>query len=365
MEPTLLLDLAIKALVDNIDNLDKDLVKIIIVPFRQKMLKEMFEMVRNHHLQCNCRDNHLEKMWAILPFLFKSKFYTKLNFVDLPRMNCPFSTVTNPRFQEFIRCLGANTPNLRELKIYEPTSDEYSLEERELNSIIQLKNLALLKIYNVQVPLSGILDLSRECEKLDCIRASKVMIDVELSSAAFGDDFAFICIEAYDFYLGRTSLNMVRTIPTRDPKYKAYTHYVRLSLRPRKIQELFLLAQSFAEKLKDIWIDFSKLADFEEMVEFPHLPHIKYAEIDCEGESAHALRCFMKRNGQSLQELTLTYVDIKDKMTFGEIFSSCPNLQNLELFACTLVGNDAPVYAMQQLKRFQWHGLNRFFILHF
>ncbi|CAB3381130.1 Hypothetical predicted protein [Cloeon dipterum] len=358
MEPPLLLDLAIKALIDNIDKLDKDLVKTIIVPFRQKMLKEMFEMLWNHHLTCDGEDDHNDKLWAILPFLINSKYYTKLDTLDLPGMVCPFSTVTNSRFQEFFRGVGANTPNLRELIIRQLTvREEYSLEERELNSIIQLKNLAFLYIQNVQVPLSGILDMSRECKKLDCIRANKVIIDVQLSCAAFGDNFAYIYIEAYDFYLGRTSLYMARTM-RGGSKYKDYTHYIHLRLRPRTNQELFLLAQRFAEKLKEIRIVCTYLNDAKEIDEFPHLPQIKRATILSGRNSAHVLRCFLKINGQSLQELSLCDVGIEEKMAFSEIFNLCPNLKSLELNACTLVGNDAPVDSMQQLKRFSWCSKN-------
>ncbi|CAB3381129.1 Hypothetical predicted protein [Cloeon dipterum] len=284
-----LLDVVIKFLVDNIKKFDKEFVKNNIGPVRKEMLERMLKMVDNHGLTCDGQANHLEKMWEILPCLINSKSYTELNFGDLMTSEeCESCIWSNNCFQEFIRCLGTNTPNLRQLIIVIPNIEccdfEYSLEERELNSIIQLKNLAILDIEDVRVPLSGIFDISRRCEKLERISAEAVIIDVELSSAAFGDDFAYIYIEAYDFYLGRTSLNMVREMSTiRDPKYKAYTHYVRLSLMPRKIQELFLLAQSFAEKLKDIWVDSSKLKGIEEMVGFPHLPQIKYAKFVCGG----------------------------------------------------------------------------------
>ena len=96
------------------------------------------------------------------------------------------------------------------------------------------------------------------------------------------------------------------------------------------------------------------MKDIEEMVEFPHLPEVKSATILCRNKSANALRCFMKRNGDTLQELTLDGIDIKEKMTLSEIFSFCPNLHSLELKRCILSGNDAPVDAMQQLKRFAW-----------
>ncbi|CAB3387204.1 Hypothetical predicted protein [Cloeon dipterum] len=300
-------------------------------------------------------------MWKILPFLLNSKSYTKLHIGDLTTLECESCIWSNNCFQEFIRCLGTNTPNLRELRIlisnFECCNFDYSLEERELNSIIQLKNLAILHIHFVSVPLSGIFDISRRCSKLEHILADRVKIDVKPSCAAFGDDFAYIYIQAD--YLGQMYLEMERTMPTRDPKFKDHTHYVGLKLKPKKHKDLFLVNE-FAAKLKQINFHCTDLEGIEEMVDFPHLPHVKYARFDCEGKSAHALRCFLKRNGESLLELDLHHVDSKEKMTFGEIFSFCPNLQSLTLFFCTLFGNDAPVDAMQQLKRFAWHCLYRF-----
>ncbi|CAB3379074.1 Hypothetical predicted protein [Cloeon dipterum] len=61
--------------------------------------------------------------------------------------------------------------------------------------------------------------------------------------------------------------------------------------------------------------------------EFPRLPEIKFATIAFGGKSANVLRCFIERNGESLQELYLEGINIEEKMIFGEIFSSCPNLQ--------------------------------------
>ncbi|CAB3381135.1 Hypothetical predicted protein [Cloeon dipterum] len=358
-----LLDMSIKFLVDNIKKFDKEFVKNNIGPVRKEMLERMLKMVDNHGLTCDGQANHLEKMWEILPCLINSKSYTELDFGDLTTSKeCESCIWSNNCFQEFIRCLGTNTPNLRQLIIVIPNFEwcdfEYSLEERELNSIIQLKNLAILDIEDVRVPLSGIFDICRRCEKLERIHAEAVIIDVELSSAAFGDDFAYICIKESD-YSRQISLDMKRTVPTTDPKYEVNTHYVRLYLKPKRNKDLFL-AQEFATKLREIQVDFSKLEGMEEMAGFPHLPQIKCARFVCGGKSAHALRCFLKRNGESLLELDLFDVDSKDKMTFGEIFTFCPNLKSLELFACTLVGNDAPVDAMQQLKRFKWRWLNRY-----
>ncbi|CAB3381138.1 Hypothetical predicted protein [Cloeon dipterum] len=355
MEPPRLLDLAIKALVDNIDNLDKDLVKTIIVPFRQKMLKEMLEMARNHYLNCDRQDDHKDKLWPMLPFLINSKIYTKLDTLCL--MVCPCYTVTNSRFQEFIRCLKVNTPNLRKLRIHRPTQNgEYSLEERELNSIMQLKNLTILEIRSVRVPLSRISDISRRCEKLKRLEANDVTIDVELSSATFGDDFAYFYIRAFEFYRGRMSLIMQRKMLTRNPIFKDDKHFVHLSLRPRNNQEILHLAQLFPEKLNEIWLDSSQMENIDE---FPHLPHLKKAIIICNSKSVHVLRCFMKRNGESLQELSLCDVDIKDKIAFSDIFNCCPNLQSLSLHCCTLSANDAPFDAMQQLKQFSWCSMNK------
>ncbi|CAB3381131.1 Hypothetical predicted protein [Cloeon dipterum] len=353
MEPPLLLDLAIKALIDNIDKLDKDLVKTIIVPFRQKMLKEMLEMVRLNR-RCNGQDDHNDKQWAILPFLINSKNYTKLDLLDL--MVCDSCTVTNSRFQEFIRGLRLNTPNLRELIIYAPVlhdNEKFSLDERELNSIIQLKNLAFLKIYFVQVPLSGILDISRRCEKLEEIFVDIVILDVEFSYDAFGDDFANLHIDAYNIKHRQVSLMMKRKIGM-GPKYKDNTQDVRLKLQPEKNQDLFLV-QWFAEKLKEIEFDSSQMENIDE---FPHLPQLKKAMIICNSKSVHVLRCFMKRNGESLQELSLCQVSIRDKIAFSEILNFCPNLQSLALHCCSLSANDAPFDAIQQLKQFSWCSKN-------
>ncbi|CAB3381116.1 Hypothetical predicted protein [Cloeon dipterum] len=333
MVPPSLLDLATKSLCDNIDIYDKEYVKIVIEPLRQKMLHEALQMKEDHYSKCDGQENHNDKVWAVLPCLINSKFYTKLDTRDL-MMYCKGSDLSNSRFQEFIRSLGSNTPNLKELKIKGLIQDTYSLEERDLASI-------------------RILDISRRCEKLKIIRAMNVVYDEELPNAALRDDFVNVNIKALNYdNNNQLSLLMETTMP-RDPKYANNTHYIEFSLKPIKVSE-FSLARQFAEKLKEITFDSSDLEDIEEMVEFPHLAGLKRASINCGGKSAHVLRCFMKRNGESLRELCLNGIDIKAKMTFSEVFSSCPNLQTLRLNCCTLVGNAAPVDAMQQLKRFQW-----------
>ncbi|CAB3376915.1 Hypothetical predicted protein [Cloeon dipterum] len=302
------------------------------------MLKEILEMEENHHSRCDGREDQFAKEWAMLPFLINSKFYTKLDTHYFTRIYCLYATLSNSRFQEFIRCLGANTPYLRELNIYCPTRNgEYSLEERELNSIILLKNLAILTITRVSVPLSGIVDISRRCEKLKMLEASDVTIDVESSRVTFRNDFVYVYMDSRHFVPGRMNLWMDTTMQKLDPRYAENKQYTKLCLRPNKSSD-FILVHMFAEKLSDIEIDFSRLKDVEEMNDFPLLPELKYAKMHCGGESANALRCFMKRNGETLQELSLEGVDIKENMTWHEIDSLCPNLQSLQLYSCILSG---------------------------
>ncbi|CAB3381122.1 Hypothetical predicted protein [Cloeon dipterum] len=355
MKPSSLLDLATKTVCANIDTYDKDYVKIVIQPVRQELLYEVFQTADNHNVTCDGQEDHVDKQWAMLPCLINSKFYTKLDTFDLPHNFCAVSAkLSNSRFQEFIRCLGSNTPNLKKLKIFGRFICESSLAERELNSIIQLKNLTILVIQYVCVPLSGILDISRQCEKLKSLITTNVVYDEVIPNAALRDDFVYVNIKAFNAdYPGQLNLKMETTMPRRNPMYADHTHFIDLSLKPRKIHEFFL-AQQFAEKLKKILFFCTNLEDFEDMEEFPHLPEIKYARIICGNISANVLRCFMKRNGQSLRQLSLDGIDVKEKMTFSEIFSLCPNLRVLDLNCCTLVGNDAPVDGMRQLKRFEW-----------
>ncbi|CAB3381121.1 Hypothetical predicted protein [Cloeon dipterum] len=352
MEPPSLLDLAIKTVCDNIDKYDKEYVKIVFEPVKLMMIYGMLQMVKNHYSKCDGQENHCDKIWAVLPCLINSKLYTKLDTRELMTY-CRGSDLSNSRFEEFIGCLGVNTPNLKELKICRRSSFETSLSERELDSIIQLKNLTILDISQVCVPLSGILDISRRCEKLKKITANNVKIDDVPSNVTFRDDFVYVKIVAFNEYPGNLKLKMETTMPTEDPKYADHTRYVKMFLEPKRIQEL-LLSQRFAENLKEIFFDTANLEDIEAMVDFPHLPEIKYATILSNFQSVHALRCFLKRNGQTLQELYLKGIDIKEKMSLGEILSSCPNLRYLGLEWSTLVGNDAPVDSMQKLKHFEW-----------
>ncbi|CAB3381124.1 Hypothetical predicted protein [Cloeon dipterum] len=352
MEPPSLLDLVIKTVFDNIDKYDKEYVKIVIEPLRQKMLYDVLQTVKNHYSKCDGQENHCDKIWAVLPCLINSKFYTKLDTRELMTY-CRGSDLSSSRFEEFIGCLGVNTPNLKELKICRRSSFETSLSERELDSIIQLKNLTILEISQVCVPMSGILDISRRCEKLKKITANNVKIDDVPSNVTFRDDFVYVKIVAFNEYPGNLKLKMETTMPTEDSKYAEHTRYVKMFLEPKRIRE-FLLSQRFAENLKEIFFDTANLEDIEEMVEFPHLPEIKYATIFSNFQSVRALRCFLKRNGQTLEELFLKGIDIKEKMSLGEILSSCPNLRYLSLMWSTLVGNDAPINAIQKLKHFEW-----------
>ncbi|CAB3381114.1 Hypothetical predicted protein [Cloeon dipterum] len=357
MEPSSLLDMTIKAVFNNVEKYDKHLLKTIIAPVRQRMLKRMFEMEENHNFECDRKENHFEKLWAILPFLINSKKYTKLDTLDLPSMYCGPSTLINSRFQEFIRCLEANTPNLRELRITRPTNnEEYSLEERELNSIIQLRNLAILKIIYVCVPLSGILAISHRCENLKTLEAFAVTNDVESSRVTFRNDFVHVSIDGHSIKHGMFRLMMNTTMPSLDPKFAESKQYTKMILSPNKTSD-FGLVHLFAEKLTKIRIFSPDLDDVEEIVDFPPLPQIKSASIQFCGKMMHAIRSFMK-SGKTLQKLTLSSIRTKE-MTFGKIFSLCPNLQSLQLYYCNFFGNDATVDAMHKLKRFTWHSIEQ------
>ncbi|CAB3381109.1 Hypothetical predicted protein [Cloeon dipterum] len=345
-----LLDITFQTMFENIDNYDKNLVYTCIGPIRPKMLHTMFQMAARHHLNCDGQGNHIDKLWANLPLLFYSKFFTKLDTEELTRIGCRSGTLSNSRFQEFIRCLGSNTPNLKELIIL---NSNKSLGEREIESIIQLKKLSFLEILNVDVPLSGLLEISRRCEKLKSIKATEVINDEEASSVAFRDDFVFVYIDVCDKDPGKMWVEIETTMPTWSPILALHTSFTELTLVPKQNRE-FLLAVQFAKNLKKIDFNSFQLEDIEDMVEFVQLPDIKYATINCGGKSAHALRCFVRRNGESLQELSLREIDIKENMTFSEIFSFCPNLEALQLINCIVSGNDAPVDAMHRLKRFEW-----------
>ncbi|CAB3388224.1 Hypothetical predicted protein [Cloeon dipterum] len=294
------------------------------------------------------RDEKMEKIWAILPTLIKSTVRTKLDVSFLTFIRCNFCAWPNYRFQEFIRCLGANTPSLKELIMTGPYNLEYSLEERELASITKLKSLIILDIFRVQVALSGILDISRQCNKLKKIRANNsVTLDEVRSIPALRDDFKYVYIEAL------LNADLISLHMETDPDINSKKNLISMRHQPRYIQE-FSLALPFAKKLQGININCTCLVETEEIVDFPHLPVVEYAWINCKGKSAHTSRCFMKRNGESLRELRLEGIHSKENMTFREIFSFCPNLQCLEFFDCNFSGNDAPVDAMQKLKRFWW-----------
>ncbi|CAB3381120.1 Hypothetical predicted protein [Cloeon dipterum] len=352
MEPPRQFDLALIILCGNIEKHDKDQVKIVFEPLHQRIVDKVFQRTKNHYLTCDGRENHNDKLFALLPCLISSKLCTKLNFHDL-LMNCKGSYLPHTHFEKFLLSLGSVSPNLKELKICRRSTFENTLSKYELASIIRLKSLANLDFNDICVPLSGILLISRGCENLKKITASQVMVDVDLLRDSFRDDFVYVCIETLNRYPGQINLRMDTTLPAPDPKYAAGTQCVKMILSPTRIQD-FLLTQRFAEKLNEITFDTYKLGNNEEMAKFPHLPEIKYATVNCGGKSTHTLKWFLKRNGESLQELTLRGIGIMEKMRLGVIFILCPNLQSLELSACTLFGNGAPVDDMQQLKRFKW-----------
>ncbi|CAB3387349.1 Hypothetical predicted protein [Cloeon dipterum] len=350
-----LLDIAFDATMDNIDSYDKDYVMKTFVPIRSRKSEEMWNEAKNHHLHCDGKGNHVDRLWAILPFLINSLKYVQFDTSDLTEMRCKSSTLSNSRFQEFIRCLGSNTPNLKELKIKSPRNLEHSLEERELASIIQLQNLKSLIILNVCVPLSGFMELIRRCKQLESIKVTDVEIDIDISHITFRNKFNFIIINALRrLENNRLGLNLKTTLPNSegDTRSRSMTKFVLV----RKMVAQIGLEQGF-EKVTEMRCWSKDLKDGERMDEFPHLPKVKIAHFDCNGTSGHVLRSFLKSNGPNLQELTLEGIDPKANMTFAEIFSSCPNLESLKICDSNLHGNDAPVEAMSRLKQFEWRGL--------
>ncbi|CAB3378699.1 Hypothetical predicted protein [Cloeon dipterum] len=244
-----LLDISIKTVYHNIDKYDIDLVKNCIGPVQRQMLEICLQMAKIHHLTCDHQENHLDKLWAILPCLINSKFYTKLATSDLMQMSCKSGGLSNTRFQEFIRSLGSNTPNLRKLIIGK-----------------------------------GILDITRQCKKLEIITAKNVTIDGELSSCiAYRDDFSYIYIDDYPFFLDEEFSLRMETTRTNPEKC------IRMNVKLRSVADLRVIAL-FAEKLTHVEVDFNCMAGLDKLDEFPHFPELKYAEFWCCLVSAHALR---------------------------------------------------------------------------
>ncbi|CAB3375087.1 Hypothetical predicted protein [Cloeon dipterum] len=348
-----LFDLAFDVVMDTIDIWDKNHVTKLILPHRSEKLDLILHEAKNHHLHCDGKGNHIDKLWATLPCLINSKMYKRFDTTDWTEMRCQSSTLSNSRFQEFIRCLGSNTPNLEELLISCPFDLGYSLEERELASIAQLRNLKSLNILNVLVPLSGFLKLTRQCDKLERIFVAKVGIDVEPSSDAFSDKFVFVDIEAYSLHERILCLNLESTMPATQKIYSGFTHYTRLHIAPRNVDQIGLVRRF--TRITEIKFWSSELKDDEIIDEFPHFPQVKFAQFDCRGRSAHTLRRFLNRNGQTLQRLTLKEIATKENMTFNEIFTPCPNLRSLNIECSNLSGNDASAESMHRLKKLKWH----------
>ncbi|CAB3375089.1 Hypothetical predicted protein [Cloeon dipterum] len=345
-------DMAFDVAMENIDSWDKNHVKKIIVPYRSKKLDLSWHEAKNHHLNCDGKGNHIDKLFATLPCLINSKMYKRFDITDWTEMHCKSSTLSNSRFQEFIRCLGSNTPNLEELMLSCPNGREYSLEKRELASIAQLRNLKKLNIVNVLVPLSGFLELTRQCDKLERIFVAKVGIDVEPSGDAFSDKFVFIDIDSQ--HERRLGLTLESTLPS-EQRYTGFDRFVRLKLAPTRVDQISLI-RGFT-KVKEIMFYSHNLEDVETMDEFPHFPEVKFAHVHCKGATAHALRCFLKRNGQNLQELSLCGIDPKQNMTFAEVLTLSPHLTSFIIARSNLLGNDAPVEAMSRLTKFKWKGV--------
>ena len=65
------------------------------------MLEAVFQMMENHHLECDGQGNHVDKIWEILPFVINTKSFTKLDTEDLSDMDWRSHTdLSNYRFQE-------------------------------------------------------------------------------------------------------------------------------------------------------------------------------------------------------------------------------------------------------------------------
>ncbi|CAB3387352.1 Hypothetical predicted protein [Cloeon dipterum] len=348
-------NMAFYATMDNIDQWDKNYVKEYIGPLRRNKFSEIVYEATHHHLHCDGKGNHVDRLWAILPCLVSSLKYIQFDTSDLTEMRCKSSTLSNSRFQEFIRCLGSNTPNLKELKINSPYDLRHSLAERELASITQLQNLGSLLILNVCVPLSGFMELIRRCKKLESINVTDVEIDVEPSRVMFSKKFKFVLIDTLErLENNRLSLNLESSMPAFQ-NFEGVSRCMRLLLAPSSVAQISLVRG--LKKVTENLFWFDALEDVEQMEEFPHFPEVKFAHLRCDGKSAHALRCYLKRNGQNLQKLRLEGIDAKENMTFAEIFSSCPNLESLKIYDSNLHGNNAPVEAMRRLKQFEWRDL--------
>ncbi|CAB3387348.1 Hypothetical predicted protein [Cloeon dipterum] len=359
MEKSSLFNLAVNSLFDNIDEYaDKNLLKIIFERARGDiLLKETLQIAKNHsHQNCSGEDDHVNKLWATLPVLVYSKNYVSFDTTDLMQMsrNCNNFCLSNSRFQDLIQCLASNTPNLRNLTIKGLPELALSLGERELASIIQLKSLQVLYIQDVSVSLSGVLAITRKCEKLEKIAADQVCMDVEPSSDAFRDDFVFVKINANNFQENRLGLTLQKTMPIEEfPNCAAFPRYTVLCIEPRKVADLKLLRG--LTQITELKFSSFQLVDIQDLGEFPLLPEMRFAWILGGKRSAHALRRFLQINGLALRELTLKGISLSDEVTLTEVFNLCPNLNSLEFNDSDFAVLNDPI---QAILRFENLNLN-------
>ncbi|XP_065336659.1 uncharacterized protein LOC135937436 [Cloeon dipterum] len=349
-----LLSLAIKSVLDNIESYDKNLVNSTIGPVRRDLLEESWNNIKNHsHEHCSNNDEHVNKLWASLPFLIHSKHYVSFDTTDLMQMcrNCHHLCLSNSRFQELVSSFGSNIPNVRSLTIN--GLSHFTLEERECASMIALKNLEVLRIEDVSVRLSGVVAITQQCEKLEKFNANHVYLD-EPSCETFREDFLFVNIIANSFR--EIDLTMQKTMPIKEfPNCAAFPRYTLLTIDPKEFADFDLLpglAQVTELRFSSLQLEIVE----DEGVEFPTCAELRIARIAVFRSEHLLVRRFLETNGLALRELTLEGISFSDEeFTLGDMFSLCPNLNSLEFIDCDLSGVDAPMEALPRLDKFKWN----------
>ena len=84
-----------------------------------------------------------------------------------------------------------------------------------------------------------------------------------------------------------------------------------------------------------------ELVDEENLEEFPYLPSLKTVLFSCSQHSSHALRSFLKRNGQFLTSLKIYGKKTETTLTVKEIFELCKNLVSLSISEMLMPTSDA------------------------
>ncbi|CAB3373164.1 Hypothetical predicted protein [Cloeon dipterum] len=350
--PKCLSDIAYKAVLDNIDRLDKDLVRGAIVSapnFQHRKLKEMWRILKITHASCSFKYDgevvDFDKLWASLPFLISSKTYTKFNLSNLPSVTSRNSTISNSRFQELFRCIGTNTPNLEEIILYGRKFPKFSLEIGAFDSISKLKNLAILVIKRVHVPLSGISLIMSNCKNIKKIRANDIETDIEPSRCCtYSNSFKFVITYERDRQSSRRQLSLkIDTISQKDIDNESLSVYWRNADDNTNLPVAYCTVRGITRG--------TEIYDEENLNEFSLFRNVKRAEIICDLGMVQNLRDFLRRSGWTIERLKMKF---EDKISLSELFGFCPNLKTLEFYSCYLSGNDAPVEAMHQLKTFVW-----------